>query len=102
MGGRIKDTVLLWVHTVISFLGLLPPLLVAEYQVDPVVQVLRDVVALQGLSQVPDEVLRPARPRRELNAVHVAAILSAAEVDELRKRENNMLETTVHKITITH
>ena len=51
------------------------PLLVAEYQVDPVMKVLRDKVALQRLPVLADKVFRASRPRRQLDVVEPLAIL---------------------------
>mmetsp|Transcript_8498 Transcript_8498/g.32012 ORF Transcript_8498/g.32012 Transcript_8498/m.32012 type:complete len:555 (-) Transcript_8498:293-1957(-) len=62
-------------------------LLVAKDQVDPQVQVLRDVLALQRFPALPDEVARRLGPRRQLNVVHAIPPLRHAEIKTLGIRE---------------
>lgn len=54
-------------------------LLIPEDEVDPLVQVLRDMVALQRLALQPHKLVRAALcPRRQLHIVQVPAVLHPA------------------------
>ena len=58
------------VEEVIGLDCLLAALLVAEYEVDPLVQVRAHMIALEGLAVLADEVLRRVGPRRQHYVVH--------------------------------
>lgn len=51
-----------------------PPLLPPKDQIDPLVQVLAHVLALQGQPMLPDKIIRIPRPRRQYDVVHYRAL----------------------------
>mmetsp|Transcript_44910 Transcript_44910/g.72132 ORF Transcript_44910/g.72132 Transcript_44910/m.72132 type:complete len:272 (-) Transcript_44910:1091-1906(-) len=72
------------VEHVLRLDGRLPLLLEAEDEVDPVVEVLTDVLALEGLSHDPDEAAGVVvGPRRQLHVVHLLLPLRHAEVESV-------------------
>ena len=75
------------VEEVVGLLGLLPALLVAEDEVDPVVNVPRDVLRLEGLPQGLDEVLRVLGPRREPHVPDLRAAVPITKVNPVPVEE---------------
>ena len=69
------------VEQIVFTLRLFSPLLVAEDEVDPLVQVARDVVRLEGRPQLLDEVCRAVCPRGQGDVTHLGAAVADAEVD---------------------
>mmetsp|Transcript_32287 Transcript_32287/g.79275 ORF Transcript_32287/g.79275 Transcript_32287/m.79275 type:complete len:400 (+) Transcript_32287:1181-2380(+) len=70
------------VEDVARLLRVLAPLLVPKYQVDPLVQVVRHVIALQGGARLAHKLPRVALgPRRQHHVIDLDAILARAEVE---------------------
>ena len=59
-------------------------LLAAEDEVDPLVQVRGDVLALEGRAVLAHEVVRVLGPRRQLHVVQRDAVLPRAQVETVR------------------
>jgi len=56
-----------------------PLLLVAEDQVDPLVELARDKLRLESLSVDPDKLLGTVCPRRQLDVVHLGPVVQSAK-----------------------
>lgn len=68
------------VEVVVLFCGL-NGRLVAEDEIDPVMQLSTDVVGLEGFSHLKDEFFRRARPHRQSHCIHVFPFLLPTQVD---------------------
>ena len=69
------------VEDVIGLDGLWASLFVPENEVDPVVDVLGHVVALERLSALPHKVVGRRRPRRQLDIAHLRAAIVNGDRD---------------------
>ena len=69
------------VEDVEALLRLRAALLDAKDEVDPLVQMRRDVLALERLAVARDEVVRRGGPRRQAHVVDAVAVLPLAQVE---------------------
>lgn len=67
--------------TVFSINSLLPSLLIPKKQIDPRVQMLRNIIGFQCVAHHPHKVLRTLRPRRQFHIIHLDVVVPVPEID---------------------